>query len=162
MPYYFEWHCCRLWRGTRCFHRVSSQSDCWTARYAHRSNSGSPKSPIVHIQPETLSLYSRIADHPALRKNHLTWPLCQLRFVLRDKYKYELWTGAMQRVETVFFMRPDGWDKCSKGLGITALLFYEFYEKLYRSNNNHCISNMSIYLLFLLSYWIKKRLYIYN
>ena len=25
---------------------------------------------------------------------------------LRDKEKFELWTGAMQRVEVVFFMRP--------------------------------------------------------
>ena len=27
---------------------------------------------MLHIQPETLSLYSRIADHSALRKDHLT------------------------------------------------------------------------------------------
>jgi predicted nucleic acid-binding protein len=26
---------------------------------------------------------------------------------LRDKEKYELWTGAMQRAEVVFFMRPE-------------------------------------------------------
>jgi predicted nucleic acid-binding protein len=29
---------------------------------------------------------------------------------LRDEEKYELWTGAMQRAEVVFFMRPDEQD----------------------------------------------------
>jgi hypothetical protein len=39
---------------------------------------------------------------------HLRGQLCALRFFkkLRIENQYEFWTGAMQRAEIVFFMRP--------------------------------------------------------
>lgn len=40
---------------------------------------------------------------------HLRGEPKALKFLrkLRDKDRFELWTGAMQRAEVVFFMRPD-------------------------------------------------------